>query len=110
MSEPYGMTPEKRLAITRRCEALAVGAVPIADLTRYVPEEMITLDAALFRAEREIERLKEALAPFARWAECDDATEPDWPDDEIVVTFDEEEGAITLGDIRRARDALRGKA
>lgn len=53
--------------------------------------------------ERENERLRAALAPFATEAEI-------WPDfdadDRLADAWDALDSAITVGDLRRAREAL----
>ena len=64
----------------------------VADVARAVDREM-TLRA-------EVARLREALEPFAKEAASLDY--PDVPDDHALFM-----SSITMGDLRRARDALR---
>ncbi len=75
-------------------------------------ERLFAMREALTEAASEIERLREALGPFAEMAECYETTiingvTRSWGDDHPI--FRDEGNELTVSDLRRASAALERK-
>ena len=103
------MTQSKAEKILTGDDALALDfteAHPMTDIVERLRHEAMPTQWArnMREAASEIERLREALTPFAKWAEGLDRDFPDEGDDVIVGGV--EPDYITFAEVRAARAAL----